>query len=73
MPRDHDYAVYMLRCRDGCYYTGITNNLERRLREHQDGVSRTAYTYSRRPVTLVYTAHFQYVQDAIAWEKQLQR
>ncbi len=73
MPRDHDYVVYMLRCSDGRYYTGITNNLERRLREHQEGKSRTSFTYTRRPVVLVYAAHFQYVHDAIAWEKQLQR
>ncbi len=68
---EHHYVVYMLRCRDGSYYTGITNHLERRLQEHREGKHRTSYTYSRRPVELVHTASFEWIYDAIAWEKQL--
>lgn len=49
------WVVYILRCSDGSLYTGITNNLERRVREHnQGGKSSAAYTRGRRPVTLVY-------------------
>lgn len=43
----------MLRCRDGSLYTGITNDLPRRLGRHRAGTA-SAYTRARRPVRLVY-------------------
>ncbi|MFM8890988.1 MAG: GIY-YIG nuclease family protein [Planctomycetia bacterium] len=52
-PRRHGWLVYMLRCRDGSLYTGITNDLARRLRVHETGRG-ARYTRSRLPVTLVY-------------------
>jgi putative endonuclease len=45
--------VYLLRCRDGSLYTGITNDLPQRLESHLRGTA-SAYTRSRRPVALVY-------------------
>lgn len=48
-----NYIVYLLRCADGTFYTGITNNLERRVAQHQAGKA-ARYTCGRRPVTLVY-------------------
>jgi len=45
--------VYLLRCRDGSLYTGITNDLGRRLSAHQRGTA-SAYTRSRRPLALAY-------------------
>jgi putative endonuclease len=45
--------VYLLRCGDGSLYTGITNNLARRLAAHRAGKA-SAYTRSRRPLRLVY-------------------
>lgn len=45
--------VYLLRCSDGSLYTGITNDLPRRLASHRSGKA-SAYTRSRRPVTLAY-------------------
>jgi putative endonuclease len=47
------WIVYLVRCRDGSLYTGITTDPERRLREHNRGVG-AAYTRSRLPVSLVY-------------------
>jgi len=47
------WTVYMLRCGDGTLYTGITNNLARRLSRHRAGTA-SAYTRARRPVHLVY-------------------
>jgi len=47
------WTVYLLRCRDGSFYTGITNDLPRRLSRHAAGTA-SAYTRSRRPVRLVY-------------------
>lgn len=52
-PRRRDWLVYMLRCRDGSLYTGITNDLDRRMRAHASGRG-ARYTRSRLPVTLVY-------------------
>ncbi len=47
------WIVYVLRCRDGSLYTGITNDLARRLAAHRAGRA-SAYTRSRRPVRLAY-------------------
>jgi predicted GIY-YIG superfamily endonuclease len=47
------WLVYILRCRDGSLYAGITNNLARRLEAHQSGAA-SRYTRSRLPVKLVY-------------------
>ena len=45
--------VYLLRCRDGSLYTGVTNDLSRRLVLHETGRA-SAYTRARRPLTLAY-------------------
>ena len=47
------WFVYILECRDGSFYTGVTNNLERRQHQHNDGTA-SRYTRSRRPVMLRY-------------------
>ncbi|MCE7067344.1 GIY-YIG nuclease family protein [Dyadobacter sp. CY326] len=65
------YYVYILQCSDESYYTGVTNCLERRFEEHTSGVNLTCYTYSRRPVELVFSCKFRYINDAIAFEKQV--
>jgi putative endonuclease len=49
------YFVYMLECADGSYYTGITTDMTRRLREHNKSRRGAAYTRSRRPVRLIYS------------------
>ena len=48
------WCLYILECSDGTLYTGITNDFERRLSEHQDGKG-AKYTRGRRPVKLVYS------------------
>jgi len=48
------YTIYILRCNDGTLYTGITNDLNKRLLEHNTSPKGAKYTYSRRPVGLVY-------------------
>ena len=65
------YTVYILECAYGAYYTGVTNNIDRRLAEHQSGYNSKSYTHNRRPVKLVFTEHFKYVDKAIAFEKQV--
>lgn len=47
------WSVYILRCCDGSFYTGVTTDLERRLREHQEGKA-ARYTRTRRPIALAY-------------------
>lgn len=51
---EHWY-IYMLRCADDSLYTGITNDLKRRVEEHNDPKKGAKYTRPRQPVTLVYT------------------
>lgn len=49
-----DWQVYILQCRDGSLYTGITTDPERRVKEHNTSPKGAKYTRSRRPVKLVY-------------------
>ena len=61
----------MVRCSDGSFYVGVTNDADRRIAEHNLGVDPDCYTFIRRPVELVYSAEFHWVDEAIAWEKRL--
>ena len=65
------YYVYILKCFDNSYYTGITNNLERRMKEHNEGLNTTCYTYNKRPLFIVYQSVFNNPNEAIAFEKQI--
>ena len=70
----HEWYVYIVECADGSYYTGFTNSVERRLREHNDGdVEKRHFTATRQPVELVYQAGFTEVWDAMAWEKRIKK
>lgn len=48
------YHVYIIRCADDTLYTGITKELNRRIKEHNSSDKGAKYTKARRPVTLVY-------------------
>lgn len=48
-----DWALYILKCSDGSFYTGITKDLDRRLKMHQSGKA-SRYTRTRRPVEMIY-------------------
>ena len=63
--------MYILECADGSYYVGSTNDLVRRVNEHDQGRG-ARYTANRRPVRLVYAAEFTSLADAYAKEKQVQ-
>jgi len=67
------YCVYILKCSDNSYYTGITNNLERRMHEHNEGLNKTCYTSNKLPLSLVYQSVFNNPNEAIAFEKQIKR
>ncbi len=49
------YFVYMVKCADNTFYTGITTELERRIEEHNGSDKGAKYTRVRRPVSLVYS------------------
>lgn len=66
-------CVYILECSDNSYYTGVTNNLERRLLEHQSGEAVTSYTFYRRPVKLKWYSESMDPDQAIELEKQIKR
>lgn len=62
--------TYILRCSDGTFYTGWTNDLEKRIASHNDG-SGGKYTRTRRPVELVYHEAFETKQEAMSREWQI--
>jgi predicted GIY-YIG superfamily endonuclease len=66
----HD--VYILRCNDGTFYVGSTDNLEARIKTHNDGRG-ARYTAVRRPVTLVYSEPFGSRSAAEVRERQIKR
>jgi tRNA/rRNA methyltransferase len=57
------FWTYMLKCADGSFYTGHTDDLERRIAQHQSGAFR-GYTYTRRPIELVWSDYYQTRADA---------
>ena len=65
------YVVYILRCSDGSFYTGITGNFDNRWTQHRQGHYRECYTYWRRPLTIVYHLSSNDIIQAILFEKKL--
>jgi predicted GIY-YIG superfamily endonuclease len=64
------FHCYILKCADGTYYVGHTDDMEKRAAQHQSGAF-TGYTYKRRPVELMWDDAFQTRDDAKAAEKQI--
>jgi predicted GIY-YIG superfamily endonuclease len=64
------FYVYILQCRDGSYYVGHTDNLEKRMMQHDEGLC-GGYTSRRRPVELVFVDEFPTRQETIERERQL--
>jgi len=72
---DKQWYVYILRCADGTLYTGVTNDPERRLAQHNAGTA-SKCTRSRRPVEMVYRENAENKGAALRREyaiKQLSR
>ncbi len=66
------WYLYMLRCSDGSIYTGITNNVESRVKEHNQGYG-AEYTEQRRPVSLIYQETHPDQSSARRREEQIKR
>lgn len=67
------HFVYILECSDTSLYVGCTNNLEKRLKEHNNSKQGAHYTKIRRPVVLKYSETFSNLKDARAREAALKR
>ena len=71
-PREKRYWVYILRCADGTLYTGITNDVPRRLAAHNSGRG-AKYTRGRGPVTLAYSERFDTQGEAMRREAEIKK
>jgi tRNA/rRNA methyltransferase len=66
------FWTYMIRCADGSYYTGHTDDIERRWADHQSGALR-GYTHDRRPLELVFVEELPTREEALAAELRIKR
>jgi len=66
------FWLYILRCADGAYYTGHTDNLELRIAQHEQGTFE-GYTSMRKPLVLAYSQEFSSREEALAAEMQVKR
>ena len=65
------FHVYILHCSDNSYYTGHSDNLEKRIAEHTNGTIPSCYTFKRRPLNLVFSQEFPTREEALASEQQI--
>jgi len=65
------FYVYILKCKNGEYYVGHTDNIEQRLSEHHLGAINNCYTKSRRPLELMFLQVFATRDEAFHAERQL--
>jgi LAO/AO transport system kinase len=63
------FYIYMLRCADGSYYCGQTDNIESRMGQHDSG--EIGYTSTRKPVQLIWQGEFETREAAISFEQQI--
>ncbi len=64
------WTVYILRCKDGTLYTGITKDIKRRVKQHNDGKG-SKYTQTRRPVEIVYKENKMGRANALVREAEI--
>ncbi|MDO4943041.1 MAG: GIY-YIG nuclease family protein [Lachnospiraceae bacterium] len=64
--------TYILQCADHTLYTGWTNDLDRRLKAHNEGKA-SKYTRSRLPVRLIYSEEYQTKREAMKRESAIKR
>ncbi len=69
---DKGNYTYILRCADGSLYCGWTNDLDKRLKSHNDGTG-SKYTRTRLPVELLYYESFETKQEAMSREYHIKR
>ena len=67
-----DHLFYVLECKDGSYYAGYTNDLEKRVRVHNEGKG-AKYTRAKRPVRCIYHESFETKREAMKAEYQFKQ
>jgi putative endonuclease len=72
LPMNKTWIVYLLCCSDGKIYTGVTNDLEKRLEAHNKGTA-SRFTRARLPVTLLATSRLIEKEDAFRLEYRIKR
>ena len=65
--------VYILKCSDSSYYTGVTSNLEQRIFQHNTAFFPDCYTANKRPLKLVFYSEFTDINFAFEKEKQIKK
>lgn len=65
------YFVYILRCKDRTLYVGYTNNIQKRLKSHNESKRGAHYTKTRRPVRLVHTEKYKTLSEALKREHEI--
>ncbi|GIO24259.1 GIY-YIG nuclease family protein [Oceanobacillus sp. J11TS1] len=66
------HLVYILKCQDGTLYTGYTNNLDHRIRMHEEGKG-AKYTRGRGPFEIIYTCEFENKSEALREEYRIKK
>lgn len=69
--RHNKFYVYIVKCQDKTYYTGYTNDLEKRIKEHNDNKRGARYTRYKRPVKVVWEKEYRYYKRAFLEEKRI--
>ncbi len=67
----HNFFVYILRCNDGSYYAGHTDNIDARISQHKQGLIENCYTKIRLPVEVVFIQQFSTREAAFAAERKI--
>jgi predicted GIY-YIG superfamily endonuclease len=65
------FYVYILKCSDGSYYTGHTDNIEARVSQHKQGLIKNCYTITRLPVEVVFVQTFGSRNEAFNAERKI--
>jgi len=67
------HTIYILKCNDNSLYTGCTNDLKKRVKQHNESKLGAHYTKLRRPVTLIYSETFKTLKEARSREAEIKR
>ena len=70
--RKGNFSVYLLACEDGTYYTGSTNDLARRIKQHQDGTG-AWYTRVKGAGKVVWVKEYRYFKGAFLMEMRIKK
>jgi len=65
------YTVYVLKCSDDSLYTGCTNDIKKRIKQHNESKLGAYYTKLRRPVVLMYSEAFNTLKEARQREAEI--